>query len=409
MSLKEVFVARQPVFDKKENIWGYELLFRTGSKLNEAGKIDDEVATSQVILDGFNLAFESNSNYKYLINFSETSLKEELFKLLPAEHLVVEVLERVNPTAEVFEVCEGIKKQGYLLALDDYIGQEGFEDLVSLADIVKVDVLELYDWELEDLVGKLRKHKNIKLLAEKVEDREKFLFCQQLGFDYFQGFFFSKPQILEGKKLSASELSKLRILKEISKKEVDFKSLSEIIKQDVNLTYRLLKYINSPYFGFIQKTSSIERGLTCLEEQKIKQWLRVIVLADFTAGDAGRELLFLSAFRAKFLQLLASKIFDEEAGEKFFLIGLLSCLDVLLHKPLPEILKELALAEEIVAGLLQKEHPYHKWLLLALALEKGNWQEAALRLKELKIEPELSATCLHEAYEWIKNLLQSSA
>ncbi len=134
----------------------------------------------------------------------------------------------------------------------------------------------------------------------------------------FQGFFFSKPEILEGKKLSSSEVSKLKILKEISKPEISFKGLSEIIKQDINLTYRLIKYINSPYFGFKEKISSLQRALTCLGEKKIKQWLRVVLLADLSTEDRGKEVVFLSAFRGRFLQLLAEKVFGEESGEKFF-------------------------------------------------------------------------------------------
>jgi len=406
MSLEEIFIARQPIFNRKEKLWGYELLFRSGKKLNQAGAIDDEVATGQVLVDGFKLAFKEGLNLKYLINFSEKSLLEEHYNLLPSQHVVLEILERVNPTPKLVDCCKKIKKQGYVLAVDDYVGQEEFKNLIAIADIVKVDILELYEWELEEIVTNLKKYK-VKLLAEKVETREKFLTCLELGFDYFQGFFFSKPEILEGKKLSSSEVSKLKILKEISKPEISFKGLSEIIKQDINLTYRLIKYINSPYFGFKEKISSLQRALTCLGEKKIKQWLRVVLLADLSTEDRGKEVVFLSAFRGRFLQLLAEKVFGEESGEKFFLLGLLSYLDVLLQKSLSEIVEELFLDEDIKKGLLDPEHPYHQWLVLASYLEKGEWRKVGKQLTFLKIDPTYASECLNAAYLWVNNLLKS--
>ncbi|WP_456324728.1 EAL and HDOD domain-containing protein [Desulfonauticus submarinus] len=403
--LESIFIARQPIFNDKEKILGYEVLFRSCKGLNKAGVIDDEQATSRVIIDGLNLVYQAEKSYKYFINFSEKLLLDKVFELLPKENTVIEILENVTPGPKILEVCNQIKANGYLLAIDDYVGQIEFFPLIKIADIVKVDILALSPTKVKDIVIDLKKQSKI-LLAEKVETEEQLKFCLNLGFNYFQGFFFSKPEILEGHKLSSSQLSKLDILKELSHSKISFRRLEEIIRKDVAITYRLLKYINSPYFGLRQKVESISRALAYLGEDKLKKWLRVAILADFSADDKKREVVFFSAFRGRFLQLLAKELeLGKDKEEKFFLLGLLSYLDVLLGRSLKAILEELPLEDDIVDGLLLLTHPYHIWLDLAEAVERGYWVKIRKVLKILKIEPSLSASVANQAYEWAKSLM----
>ncbi len=246
--LDSFFVARQPVFDVEKGVWGYELLFRSSSGSNVADIGDEDAATSQVIADGFGLIQEDiEEGQRLLVNFPRNMLLEGAADFLPPEVCVVEILEHVQPEPDVLEALKELKERGYVLALDDYIGQEGFEPFIELADIVKVDCLDLKPDELVNVVGNL-KQLGVMLLAEKVEDNEMFHRCLELGFDLFQGFFFSRPEIIPGKKVSSSNLNRMQLLSSISGDDFDVDDLTEAINSDVSISYRLLKFMNSPTF-----------------------------------------------------------------------------------------------------------------------------------------------------------------
>jgi EAL and modified HD-GYP domain-containing signal transduction protein len=406
-------VARQPIFNREREIWGYELLFRHCREVNKANIIDGDIidgdmATLKIIADGFVLASTGMpSHLKCLINFPQKLLLDDSALALPPNRCVIEVLEVVEPVPEIIEACKRLKEAGYLLALDDFVGQPGYESLLKLADIVKVDVLQLSRDEFIKLARRLKRY-SCKMLAEKVEGHRMFELAKHLGFDLFQGFFFSRPEIVSGKKLSAEELTRLQLLKELSSSDFDFARMQAIVEKDVSLTYRLLKYINSASFGLDQKIKSIGRAMVLLGRERLLQWLRVVVMSDMDSTPGGREVMLLSAQRGKFLQLLALKGKTRLDPDGMFLLGFLSLLDVLLKQPLEELLSDLPLDEEIKKGILDKKHPCHRWLELARCQERGDWVQVTKLIDVLKLDFSETTLCFARALKWALEILRFS-
>ncbi|WP_291326449.1 EAL and HDOD domain-containing protein [Desulfovibrio sp. UCD-KL4C] len=407
--LDSFFVARQPVFTRERAVWGYELLFRNSefSTTAEIGAAvaDDDAATSQVIADGFGLIQEDLAKgQRLLVNFSRNMLLEYAADLLPPEICVVEILETVNPDPDILEALKSLKDQGYTLALDDYIGQEGFEAFIKITDIIKVDCLGLPIEELKDLVLNLRQYECI-LLAEKVEDTEMFDLCMELGFDLFQGFFFSRPETVLGKKMSSNNLNRMQLLRSISGSEFNVEDLSTAINSDVSISYRLLRFMNSPYFGLPHMVSSIQQAVVLIGYKKLASWLRVILLSDMCSGTASSELAFLSIKRAKFLELLSLEFGSAGmSSDSMFLLGLFSLLDVLLGKPMKSLLEELPIEEDLMAALCGESSIASVWLDLVVAFEKAKWESVSSIILSQNLSPSSVARNHLAAMQWANEI-----
>ncbi len=404
-----VHVARQPVFDLDMQVWGYELLFRHSAHCSTAMVEDGSVATSRVMMDGFSLAAEWLSPHqKVLINYPEAMLIQGMPRALPSGVAVVEILESVRPTPEVLEICGQLKSEGYALALDDFVGEPGFEPLLELADMVKVDVLGVDQASLNTVLAGLKKYP-CALLAEKVEDLAMFDMCQKLGFELFQGYFFSRPQIFTGKKLSSSQLSKLKLLQELGALELDLDQISRIIQADVSLSYRLLRYINSPGIGLLNAVKSIAQAVNLLGQRKVAAWLRVLILADMNPAPHARELLFFSLQRARFLEMASTLNRTASLSpDSMFLLGLFSSLDALLSQPMPDIVGHLSLEPRLRKALLGDDPELQTWLDLALASERGQWALAGKTLALLGIAQPDAARTHNEATAWAKRFLNAT-
>lgn len=400
--INSFFVARQPVFDTKQSIWGYELLFRNSSIAKAAFIDDEDEATSQVIADGFGLIQEDlEEHQKILINFPRNMLLDKASDLLPPETCVIEILETVQPEAEILKALENIHNDGFQLALDDFVGQAGYEPLVAMADIVKVDCLELSDAQLRKVVSALRNSGVKTLLAEKVENQESFSKCLELGFDLFQGFFFSKPEILPGEKLSSTQLIRFELLRTISSPDFDVDDLTAIINSDVSISYRLLKFINSAAYGIPNKVKSIQQAITLLGYRRLSGWLRVIMLSDMSSTPVGYELIFLSLKRAKFFELLArGHKGSPYPPDTMFLLGLFSLLDVLLGKPMKELLEKLPLEEGLAVALYARKGQAASWLNLVESFEKADWSTVISIVKDQKMCSAAIARHHHAAMQW---------
>ncbi|MDP3427439.1 MAG: EAL domain-containing protein, partial [Humidesulfovibrio sp.] len=235
---KAIFVARQPIFDAHEKVWAYELLFRSSALAKTADVTEDDLATASVIADGFSLAFSGmDKSRKAFINFPQRLLLDESVYALPKEICVVEVLETITPTPEMIVALRRLKEHGYLIALDDYVGQSGFEEVIPLADIVKVEVLGMAPERMKAIGLDLRKH-GCRLLAEKVEDRATYDLAKSLGFSLFQGYFFSRPETMTGSKIPTPVLAKMRLLRALTSDDFDVRELSQIISTDPSVSYR---------------------------------------------------------------------------------------------------------------------------------------------------------------------------
>lgn len=404
---KAIFVARQPIFDAQEQVWAYELLFRSSAQAKTAAVTEDDLATASVIADGFSLAFSGmDKSRKAFINFPQRLLLDGSVYAMPKEICVVEVLETITPTPEMVTALRRIKEHGYVIALDDYVGQPGFENVIPLADIVKVEVLGMEPERMRYISADLRRH-GCRLLAEKVEDRATYDLTRSFGFSLFQGYFFSRPEMVTGSKVPTPVLAKMRLLRALTGDDYDVRELSHVISSDPSVSYRLLNFINSAAFSLRSKIQSIQQALTLLGKQQIKQWFLAVIVSDFDSSSKVQEAAFSSLQRARYLESMA-KLLDERAfpPESLFLMGLFSKLDVLLGQPMNKLLENIPLDKNVEAALLSKPTPYWSWLSLVEDIEIGNWEDVEEFLENRGLDRDTSATNYAESISWTQTLLK---
>ncbi len=395
----QTFIARQPIFDLHQEIYGYELLFRSGLE-NLFNHPDPNQASSKVLADSFFLMGIPllTGGKRAFINITQEILLNEYLFLIPRDLIVVEILENVIPDAEVVSACQKLKRAGYLLALDDFTWEESWEPLVRLADFMKIDFLSTDKEERKSLVRRFTPS-GIHFLAEKVETQETFQEASETGYRYFQGYFFSKPKIISGKDISGFKLHYLRILQEIHHPDLDFHQLEGLVKREISISYKLLRYINSAFFGLRSEISSILQAMVLLGEKEIKKWISLVVLA--TMGeDKPEELVLQAVIRARFCETLAPRVGLAHRGEDLFLMGMFSLLDAILDKPLSGILSEIPIAKDVKEALLGEENRPGNVYQSILNLEKGDWDKLCGRLDKLGVDEATVSRVYLNAVEW---------
>jgi len=368
--INEVYVGRQPIFNSELDVFGYELLFRSGHTAT-ANVIDGNQATSQVIINTFlEIGLEQITNQRHaFINLTRDFLLGSIPLPLNKEMVILEVLEDVTVDDELIEAITNLKNQGFVIALDDFVLDDANKSLLPLADIVKVDLMSMSEDKLREQVKQLKQH-DLQLLAEKIETQDEFTLCKELGFKYFQGYYFCKPRVISGKQLPANRLALLEMISKLQNPDCEIKELETIISRDVAISYKLLRIINSSFFGFSSKVESIQKALVMLGLTALRNWVTVIGLSQ--VDDKPPELINISLSRAKMCELLAPAMGCQK--DAAFTVGLFSMLDVLMDRPLDELLEQLPLAEEIIEALIQNEGILGKILDIVMAYEQGNWQ-----------------------------------
>jgi c-di-GMP-related signal transduction protein len=397
--IRNVYVARQPIFDRETNIFAYELLFRTGFD-NFYDHFDGDYATTRTIMNSFFLlGMDTITGGKMaFVNFTRNLIVNEVATIFPRELLAVEVLEDVKADTDVVASCKRLKKSGYLLILDDFMLKPDYEDLIAVADIIKVD-FKLADRgersRILDTIGRGRH----KFLAEKVETLEEFDHAKELGFDYFQGYFFSRPHIVAGASIPPRKLTYMQIIQEINSPDMEFDLLEHIVKRDMAITYKLLKLINSAAFGLRTKIQSIKHALTLLGINELRKWVSFLAMSEML-GDKPDELLLVAMTRAKFGEVLASKIGMRDRESDFFLMGMFSMLDAFIDKPIKEILDDLPISEEIKHALLGGENKFRDGYDLILAYERADWVSFSALAKRLGLNERLAPDIYFTALQW---------
>jgi c-di-GMP-related signal transduction protein len=397
----DVFVARQPIFSRNLQVYGYELLYRGGPSNSFDGTAAD-VATARVIANSFlTIGVEKLLNGKIpFINF-DSSLLLEHAAVLPFPHAVFEILENVEPTPDVIEACRELKRQGYKVALDDVVTEARIEPWLDVVDIIKVDFLSADPETLKRLVTRCKERK-IQALAEKVERQEAFDNAATLGYDYFQGFFFGRPTVVQGRTMSEAKLLLIQLLREVSADEVDFDRIEPIMQRNVSLVYKLLRFVNSPLFAWRSKIKSVRHAMALLGEEELRKWICLLLVAGLGA-DAIPQLLVDSLVRAHFAELLSTKTRLNRKKESAFLLGLLSHLDALLHRPMEEIITELDLEEDLASALLGRTKEHNQLGLLyelIQAYERVDWIRAAAIGQEIRVGTSDLFSAYVKAVEW---------
>lgn len=405
-----IFVARQPIFDRAGHIWGYELLFRSCAESQVATFEDPDVATSRIIADGLSLAAgPSEESRKFCINFTHDLLVRDALYALPPERIIAEILEYTPATNEVIEAIKRYKEAGYTFALDDYSGQPQLEPFLSLVDIVKVDFMEFEHVDLIKATQKLRQSGTFTMLAEKIADAKSLQLAQALCYDLFQGNRLMRPRLISGRSLPSSKLAKLRMLSKLSSKDFEVSELAQLIATDVSLSYRLLRHINSAYYGLSRKISSLQQAVSLLGSDALRQWIMAAVLTELEPGPLGKELAFLSVRRAKFMEMVSNAMENPPgSGESMFLVGLFSMLDVLLGTTMENAIADLPLETAIKDALLGKESVYASWFLLLDSLDGGMWDDALEELEHSELDPQTAAASHARATAWARQMVELS-
>ena len=406
----DVFLARQPIFDRNKAVYAYELLFRSG-RMATAQFSDGNRATSQVIDTGlFTFGLERVTSGKpAFINFTRDLLLREWATLLPPGQTVIEILEEVAPEPEIIEALTRLKEKGYILALDDFVCTDGFEPLIRLADIIKIDFLLTEPRARRHLLAQLAElgSSDLSLLAEKVETYAEFEEAVDAGFRYFQGYFFSKPSILSARRIPAQKMAYIRLLQEIQNPAIDFGRLEQVIKGDLSLTSKLLQYINAAAFPWRRRIESVKQALVLLGEAPLRKWISVVALSEMMS-DKPRELAVTACVRGRFCEGLGAAAPSPFAELDCFLVGSFSTLGAMLDVDLEEGLKQLPLSPAVASALRSEDSELGRMLKLTLAYERTDWTTVLECCTSLGIKIEVLPGLYLQSIEWADRIFNSS-
>lgn len=399
------FIARQPIFDRQQQVFGYELLFRSGMTGAYDASDAEQAACSTLdtsVMMGLDVLCHGTRAF---LNFGRDVLLSGYPAFLPPQQTVIEILETVTPDDEVIAACRNLKKQGYTIALDDFISAEGMEPLIQVADIIKVDIRQVAPEKWASLAS-VHSNRGIRMLAEKVETREEFERLLVCGYHYFQGYFLSRPATVAQSEIPPMQANYLRLLQLVQAPQLDFAELERSVKREAALCYRLLRYLNSSAFGFTKDVTSIRHALSLLGENEVRRWMCLVALVGAGQGRPP-ELVRAALVRARFCELLAGKL--KKSSQNLFLLGLLSAMDVLLELPLEIILERMPVSKSIKDALLDRPSPLGPVYKLERAYEAGNWDACQAEVDELRIgESEVAASYI-EAAGWAAELQSKTA
>ena len=371
--MENVFIGRQAIYDKQLNIFAYELLSRNNAQHNKADINEQNAnhATTTVMLNalteiglqkivGEQPAF-INLTYDFLVNNSS----------IPDLHnqFVLEILEDVEVTKELIDAVKHLSNNGYTIALDDFIYHDKMQPLIEIADIIKIDILQLDEKDIREHVEKLKPF-NVRLLAEKVETQEEYELCKELGFDYFQGYFFCKPNIVESHRAPSNRINIINLLAKLQDPEVTIEELEVIISEDLALSYRLLKYINSAAFALRREVDSIHHAIVMLGLNTIRSLANLMLMSKI--DDKPISLLMIAISRAHMCEQLGENV-DAKMKDAFFTVGLFSVIDALMDSSMEEIISQLPLTLELKDALLEQKGIMGEALKCCISFERADW------------------------------------
>lgn len=402
----DFFIAKQPIFDQGQQVLGYELFFRDSLSAQQAVMSSCGNASMQVAAGTFVCVNELlQQDKKLMINFTSDLILENVPYALPPKQTIIEVDGQYPLTPEVVRALAILKKDGYSIALDDFEGKKHAIPLIHLCDIIKVDTLRRPAAWLQKIAGVLQKAQ-VQLMAKRIESHEVFQSVTGMGFTLFQGFFFQRPENIVGRKLESNEMMRLKLCKMIESDSTDIGQLAETIQADVSISYRLLKFLNSPAFGFRQEITSVRHAITLLGWKQLKSWLRVIIMTDMLQPGKTRELSHSALLRGKLLDIIAETHAKKVEKNALFLMGLFSLLDCMLDIPMRDILQELPLTDPIKQALLGEQNNYRSWLELSFCFENADWSKMDTLMQKLALNPGQVAMSYHQALEWTESYFE---
>ncbi len=397
------YIARQPILDREQNTYGYELLFRSGPE-NFFLCNDADRATCNTI--DFSLLFGSSAltgRHPGFINCTRNVLLDDVITLLPRDRVVIEVLEDVVADEHTIAACDRLRRAGYVIALDDYVPTPDTLRLLPFADMVKVDFLAT-DSARQAAIATDMRRRGIKLLAEKVETVDHFQFAMRLGYHYFQGYFFCKPQTITMIDIPCSKLTYVNVLNIASRDVYEVEELERAILQEPSLCYRLLRYLNSAAFGLFP-VRSIRHALSLLGRREVRKWVSIVV-AISVAYDRPAELILCALSRARCCETLATLTGEDTHGA--FMVGLLSLMDAILDRPMEMLISQLPLAIECKEALRGGRSGLGRLLHFAISCERGTWNEIGAMAAESTMSEEAIVDSYREACRWSNDIIRQN-
>lgn len=408
----DIYVARQPIFDINDKTVAYELLYRS-STVNNYQHTNGDQATTDVIVNSFlNIGIKELSNGKpCFINFTEKLLKLGVPSYFNPLSIVVEILETVELNEEILNICKELKAHGYTIALDDFFVSQWNDltiQLLNYIDIIKIDFRSTSRSDRQEMI-RFIKNRNIQFLAEKVETIEEYLQAKEDGFVYFQGFYFSKPVILNSYDIPSYYHSYFQILKEIECPEPDLEKIKDVIEKDISLSYKLLRLINNPVFRPRNEVSSIKQAIILLGLNEIKKWIYVLAIRGVEkwtdGGSKEREIIELSLKRGKLGELIGKKVGREVLASKYFLLGMFSLMDSLLHHPMDTLLEDLPLSNELKDALSGEKNDESAMLQFLKDIEHAFLENQELMFNPTSMPKEELFRLYAEASDWATKVL----
>jgi c-di-GMP-related signal transduction protein len=397
------FLARQPILTRDQKFYAYEILSRYGPEnycRPAAGRPVLVNAMDELFLMGLRTMTEGLPAF---LNCTAEFLLNDYLTLLPKELIVGEILETVTPEKDVLAACQRVKQQGYRLALDDYCDVPETKPFLEIADFVKVDVLMTTFAEQKRIVERCHESR-IPVIAEKVETDEQFRRCAQIGYDYFQGYFFCRPQIVARRSVPANKTVYLQLLAAANEPVFNLQKISQLFRRDVSLSYRLLRYLNSPVFGFRAEIRSIPYALTLLGERPLRKWISLVSVA--CLGDEVADgLLRLPLLRARFCELIGLRVEMHRDTNELFLVGLLSVMDALLNMRMSDVLAEVPVDEEIKKALIGEASRYRPIFEVVLDYESATWDQLAHSARRVGLREEFLPDLYLQSVRWVTEVL----
>ncbi|WP_415903435.1 EAL and HDOD domain-containing protein [Neptuniibacter sp. QD29_5] len=395
----QVLMARQPIFDRNQKVVAYELLYRTEDAQGHALFSNSE-ATSEVLLNAYTSISDSGELKRVpaFINLTRDILVEQKLPEVSKKHIVLEILEDIEPDGEVIEAVRQLHSEGYRIAMDDFVYDPKFDALLELSQIVKVDVFELSTEQIKEQVKQLRRHK-VTLLAEKIETHEQLETCIELGFKLFQGHFLSKPKVIKGKKIQGSQVALMQLIQELQSSKATPEKLEELIIRDPALTYKLLRIVNSAGYSLVRQVESVAEAIVLLGLEQVKKWATLIAMS--SNQDKPEELSRSLLVRGRMCEEIAQAQKKSNYGS-YFMAGMMSGLHALLDIERETMLEQVPLGDDIKNAVSLGQGEIGQILRNVVNYENGDWD-----LLPMDLDGTLYDQAYRASLEWTQESMQA--
>lgn len=399
MNTESRFIARQAILDNTEQLFAYEILYRNSTNNIFPNNVSDTDATSSIIFNTMLLHHikQISNNTLIFINLSTETLLDKLPNLLNPAQVVIEITERTEDLTNVLLAVKKLKQKGFCFALDDYDGDEKWDNLIHEVDYIKLEICSPLLITLLQIKELKRKYPQKKIIVERIEDYETYYQLKQNGCDYFQGYFFAKPEIKQFKSITPAKLVILRLINLVNNKTLNFTLIQTEIEKDIALSVRLLRLFNNVTHAKKVKLNSVSQILIYLGEDMIRQYIKLLAVS-MLSTEKPSELLVLSLVRARFMSSMTQS--DKAGQENAYFVGLISLLDAILNVELMTVLVELNIDNTCQGALINYEGKIGILFLLCKKIEQNDWRAVCNIADRLELEVGVIEKAYHTALSY---------